>query len=110
MPWPKVEVFCNSVCSTEEQTRNEVQGKVANISRKNIWNISLFTHIQEWWLGNNVSRFVHLLGNMARKQRFLVCPPLGNMARKQCFLVCPPLGNMARKQCFLVCPPFGKHG
>jgi hypothetical protein len=29
---------------------------------------------------------------------------LGNMARKQCFLVCPPLGNMARKQCFLVCP------
>ncbi len=41
---------------------------------------------------------------MARKQRFLVCPPLGNMARKQCFLVCPPLGNMARKQCFLGFP------
>jgi hypothetical protein len=47
------------------------------------------------------------LGNMARKQCFLVCPPSGNMARKQCFLVCPPSGNMARKQCFLVYPPSG---
>ena len=61
----------------------------------------------ETWLGNKVSWFVHLLGNMARKQCFLVCPPLGNMARKQCFLVCPPLRNMATKQCFLVCPPLG---
>ena len=44
---------------------------------------------------------------MARKQCFLVCPPLENMARKQCFLVCPPLKNTAKKQCFLVCPPLG---
>jgi hypothetical protein len=36
------------------------------------------------------------LGNMARKQCFLVCLPSGNMARKQCFLVCPSLGNMAQ--------------
>ena len=53
----------------------------------------LIVHLQETWLGNNVSWFN--------------CPPLGNMARKQCFLVCPPSGNMARKQCLLVCPPSG---
>ena len=35
---------------------------------------------------------------MARKQSFLVCPPLEIMARKQSFLVCPPLEIMARKQ------------
>ena len=46
-----------------------------------------------------------VIGSVARKRCFLVCPPLGNMARKQCFLVCPPSANMARKQCFLVCPP-----
>ena len=48
------------------------------------------------------------LGNMARKQCFLVCPPSGNMAKKQCFLVvCSTSGNMAWKQCFLVFPPSG---
>jgi hypothetical protein len=47
------------------------------------------------------------LGNVARKQCFMVCPPSGSMAKKQCFLVYSPSGNMARKQCFLVCPPSG---
>ena len=28
---------------------------------------------------------------MARKQYLLFGPPLGNIGRKQCFLVCPPL-------------------
>jgi hypothetical protein len=49
--------------------------------------------------GNIVLSSRSSLGNMARKQCFLICSPSGNMARKQCFLVCSPSGNMARKQC-----------
>jgi hypothetical protein len=47
-------------------------------------------------------------GNMAIVNNFPGFPtfgPLGNMARKQCFLVYPQSGNMARKQYFRnVCP------
>jgi hypothetical protein len=72
---------------------------------------------------NGSNKWCFVSPTQARKQCFLVCPPLGNMAignnvswfvhlwghgyRKQCFLVCPPLGNMAKKQCSLVCPPLG---
>ena len=41
------------------------------------------------------------LGNMARKQFFLVCLPLANMATKQFFVVCPASGNMSGIKGFL---------
>ena len=64
--------------------------------------------------GNNVSLFIHLQRNIAAKQCMKQCvlvDRLGNMTRKQCFLVCLFSGVMAGKTCLrkIVCMSSGKH-
>ena len=52
-------------------------------------------HFRKTLLGNNQTVLVHLLGNMTRKQ---------------CFLVCLFSGMIAEKKMFRICMSSGKHG
>ena len=73
-------------------------------------NVSWFFHLQETWLQNNVSWFFDLLETwLGIKQYFQVClyAQKTSTPNDLSCMACPLSGNIARKQCFLVCRPLG---